>query len=344
MKARKHYSYPSIPQFNMLLSDLRHHSRYAGKTPDNKPIYDNNLPLPEVIINGTVKLHGANCSVVLTRDGDFYPQSRENVLTEEVNCEGFYQFAMDRKNLFVSLLTGYLKATPEDVEAVVLYGEWAGKGIQKKVAISQLDPFFSVFDLRLIDSTYEQGGTGFIDTSFEKFHWPMHRLYNIHAFKTWTIGLDVANPETIQDTLRTETLGVQSECPVGKALGVEGVGEGIVWTVVYKGKKHRMKVKGQKHSSTNVKELAPVDTVKVNSINEFIEYAITENRMNQGLDVMRKSNQPITRENTNIFVKWVFADVMKEEKETLAKSNITTKDIASKGNYKIRQFYMSHVV
>lgn len=341
---RKHYSYPSIPQFNMLLSDLRHSARYVGKTEDNKPKYDNNLPLPELFIDGTVKLHGSNCSVVLTREGDFYPQSREIVLTEEVTCDGFYQFAMDRKHLFISLLTCHLMAAPEDVKAVVLYGEWAGRGIQKKVAIAELDPFFATFDLRYIDSTYEQGGTGFINTKLNDFHWPMHRMYSIHAFKTWAIKLDVANPEAIQDALRTETLGVQLECPVGKAFGVEGTGEGIVWTVAYNGKKHRMKVKGQKHSSTKVKELAPVDTVKVNSINEFIEYAITENRMNQGLDVMRKSNQPITRENTNIFIKWVFADVMKEEKETLAKSNITTKDIASKGNYKIRQFYMSHVV
>ncbi len=339
----KHYSYPSIPQFNTLLADIRHSARYIGQDENKKPMYDNDLPLPEVFINGTVKLHGSNCSVVLTKDGRFYSQSRENVLTPEITCDGFYQYAMEREEFFTHLLSEYLVNSAEDVEAIVLYGEWCGKGIQKKVAISQLDPIFVVFDLRYIDSTYSKGGTGFIQTNFEKFHNPLNRLYNINCFKTWCIKLDIANPEKIQDALRQETLGVQLQCPVGEAFGLEGTGEGIVWTVTFNGKKHRMKVKGQKHSSTKVKELAPVDTIKVNSINEFIDYAITENRMLQGLDVMRRQGTPVIKENSNLFVKWVFADVMKEESETLEKSNLTTKDIASKGNYKIRQFFMANL-
>ena len=48
-------------------------------------------------------------------------------------------------------------------------------------------------------------------------------------------------------------------------------------------------------------------------------------------------------QDSMLFLLERFNNLSKEEKETLAKSNITTKDIASKGNYKIRQFYMSHV-
>ncbi len=46
----KHYSYPSIPQFHQLLSDIRHQARFIGVDPDtNKPRYDNNKRLPHVI-------------------------------------------------------------------------------------------------------------------------------------------------------------------------------------------------------------------------------------------------------------------------------------------------------
>lgn len=342
----KHYSYPSIPQFRTLLADLRHSYRYIGQSENNKPMYDENKPLPTVRLTGTVKLHGANCSVVLTRDGIFYPQSKESLLNEEINCNGFYQFAMDRKDLFIKFLSRYLIDVPDDVEAVVVYGEWCGPGIQKKVGVSQLEePIFVIFDVRLIDSTYEKGNTGFQDTKLFDLYSQKDRIYNVYSpgFPEWWVDLDVANPETVQQQLIDLTNAVEKQCPIAHTFGIEGRGEGIVWAIMHNGRKYRMKVKGQKHSNTNVKVLAAPDVEKINSINEFIEYAFTENRYEQGLKHMLDNGIAITAENTNTFVRWVFSDVMKEETDTMVKNNISSKDIATKGNYTIRQWYTNKV-
>lgn len=341
----KHYSYPSIPQFRTLVSDITHSTRYIGQNKETgKPMYDENKALPTITIEGTVKLHGANCSVVLTRKGIFYPQSKETLLDEKVNCDKFYQFAMEREEFFRTLLASYLVDTANDVEAVVLYGEWCGPKIQKGVAISQIEePIFAVFDVRLIDSTYEKGGTGFINTKLHKFHRPENRVYSIHSMKTFEIKMDIANPELSQAQLVEYTSQVEKECPFAKELGIVGRGEGIVWSIFYNGIKWRMKVKGQKHSSTKVKVLANPDFEKIESIAKFIEYAFTTNRLEQGISVLKQRGIEITKENTEHFVRWVFSDVIKEEKDTMDKNGITTKDIAKKGNYLIRQFYMTQV-
>ena len=41
------------------------------------------------------------------------------------------------------------------------------------------------------------------------------------------------------------------------------------------------KVKGEKHSSSKVKKLASVDVEKLNSIKDFVDYAVTESRLEQ---------------------------------------------------------------
>lgn len=341
----KHYSYPSIPQFRTLLADLTHAVRYIGNNPETgKAMYNENIALPMVELNGTVKLHGANCSVVLTRDGKIYPQSKESLLDETVNCNGFYQFFEARETTFKKMLEGYLRGVKESVEAVVVYGEWCGPGIQKKVGISNIDsPIFVIFDVRYIDETYEKGNTGFIDYSqdIENFLLPSARIYPIQHFMQYKTSLDIMNPEMIQQQLIDLTTEVEAQCPVAKYFGVDGRGEGIVWTIPYNNRKYRMKVKGQKHSSTKVKVLANPDVEKIESLNNFLKYAFTENRLEQGISVLKQKGAEIVEENIQEYVRWVFADVIKEESDTMEKNGISSKDIAKKGNYLIRQYYMS---
>ncbi len=340
----KHYSYPSIPQFHQLLSDIRHQARFIGVDPDtNKPRYDNNKRLPHVMMQGTVKVNGANCSVVLDKEGNFYPQSREILVTEKDTCYGFYHWFNENKEAFRSEMESFLRGTGDNVKAVVLYGEWCGEEIARKVATQQLSKRWIVFDIRLIDETYEQGGTGFIDVDLDDFRKPEINMFDIKEFETWDLEVDVNNPAVVQNHLVNYTQAVENQCPVGKHFGVDGVGEGIVWALIYKGKKYRMKVKGAKHSATKVKELAPIDMQKVNSVNEFVDYAFTENRMRQGIDYMRQHNIPISVENTGKFISWVFRDVIKEEAETMEKNGLTNKDITFRGNTIIREFYMKQI-
>jgi len=139
------------------------------------------------------------------------------------------------------------------------------------------------------------------------------------------------------------TLAVEEECPVGKHFGAIGIGEGIVWKCITKGfldSGFWFKVKGDKHSKSHVKTLAPVDVEKINNIKILVETltptwrleqmcAKTFDTLNGGLlDIKGMGN----------FIKNTMADILKEEIDTLSASGFTTKDITSSVAVRCREY------
>ncbi len=340
-KMLKHYSYPSIAQFRNLVGDIRAKAQYVGKDEEGKPIFDKNQSLPTITLEGTVKLHGANCSIVLDREGNLYSQSRNNVLSLESDFMGFNIFVMQNKEYFRSLLAEHL-GNPL-IEAVVVYGEWCGANVQRGVALCELPKMFVAFDIRVVNEELTEGKGWLAAEALDKFRNDELRVFNTNMFQRWTMQIDIADPMQAQNQLIEITTAVEQCCPVGKHFGVEGVGEGVVWSAWYQDRKYAMKVKGEKHSSTKVKKLAQVDTEKLKSIDEFVNYAFTENRLNQGIEWMKENHIELEMKNISQFIKWVFGDIVKEESDTLINNGLTTKDIANKGNHVIRQWYTNKV-
>jgi hypothetical protein len=134
-------------------------------------------------------------------------------------------------------------------------------------------------------------------------------------------------PQLVQNQLSELTLAVEEQCPVAKAFGFEGIGEGIVWTAECSGIVQRFKVKGEKHSSSKVKTLAAVDTEKLNSITEFVEYVVTDSRFNQALENVFPNNEPIDTKKLGDVIRWVVNDIIKEETDTLASNGLEPKDV-----------------
>lgn len=123
------------------------------------------------------------------------------------------------------------------------------------------------------------------------------------------------------------------------------VGEGIVWSAeLSPGEIVRFKVKGEKHSSSKVKKLASVDTEKLNSIKEFVEYAVTENRLNQGIEQVftTKGETPVNT-RTGEFVKWVSSDVIKEELDTIVANGLEPKDVGGPVSKKAAQWFKEYL-
>jgi hypothetical protein len=146
-------------------------------------------------------------------------------------------------------------------------------------------------------------------------------------------------PQLVQNDLTDLTIAVEEQCPVAKHFGAEGIGEGIVWSVEFKGVVHRFKVKGEKHSSSKVKTLAAVDVEKLNSITEFIDYVVTESRFNQALENTYPNNEPIDIKKMGDLIRWVVNDVIKEESDTLAKSGLEPKDVNKYISAKVREMF-----
>lgn len=311
--------YTSIDQFRNVIRTVRTQHDYKGKDESDNAIYLHDSPYPTLLFKGTVKLHGTNAGIVLYKDGTIKYQSRERELSLQSDNAGFctYMSGIDTSSLFEGITFN---------DYVAVYGEWCGGNIQKGVGICELPKMFVIFDL-VVDGKY-----------YSDYYLSQHsdRIYNINDFEKYCVAIDFNNPELVQNELIELTLKVENECPVAKAMGVSGIGEGIVFTCV-SDSSIKFKSKGEKHSSSKVKVLNSVDVERINDYKEFVEYACSENRLKQGLENVESLDQ----KNTGDFIKWVANDILKEESDTLIKNNIEWKKVAGLIAKKASEFFRS---
>jgi hypothetical protein len=340
---KKHISFPSIEQYRNIVANINRQYNFVGLDEKDEPIYDQSLPKPKLTFTGTVKLHGTNASVCFNATDRFWVQSRENIITPESDNAGFAFFAEANKVDLLVLMNQVLQRNDlnSTLCTVSIYGEWCGGNIQKGVGICNMPKSFFIFGVKItpneIEGAEKQPAAYWVDAS--DLACPAKRIFNIYDFQTWKIEIDFNYPEAVQNQLGDLTLAVEEECPVAKDFGFSGIGEGIVWTCEYKGSVHRFKVKGIKHSASKVKTLAAVDTEKINSIREFVDYAVTESRFNQGLEKTFPNGEPIDVKKMGNLIKWVVDDVVKEEMDTLVTNKLEPKDVGKYISNKVREMF-----
>lgn len=333
--------FPSIDQFKNVIKQVSNSTRYVGLDSDNNPIFDHTKKLPTLEFTASVKVHGTNASIRLDSDGEYSAQSRERILSLDADNVGFYVYSQQHKDFFLKLLNQYIR----DYDSAIIYGEWAGKGIQKGVAVSEIEKTFFIFGIKTIK-----------DDVFEKWH-PLNSILNvselhdhnaflISEFPTWTIQIDFDNPEMSQNQLVKMCLDVEAECPVGKAFGVSGIGEGVVLT--HHSDKYRrlcFKVKGEAHSMSKVKTLAPVDEESFRKAKDFANNFVTTARLEQGISVLSSEKLLDMSDPKNIgaFLKWVSGDVFKEEESNIIANNLDPKKVAKEIQTIARKWFLGRV-
>ena len=343
---KKHISFPSIEQFRNIVASINRHFNFVGLDENGEAIYDHNKIKPTLTFKGTVKLHGTNAGVCYNTIAGLWAQSRENIITPESDNAGFAFFVESNKEHFTKMIDAVVDKTHVDttLNTISIYGEWCGGNIQKGVGITNLPKSFFIFGVKItphVDSNdleaVKKNPAYWVDHSYLKA--PEARIYNILDYPTWEMDIDFNHPEMVQNKLSELTIAVEEECPVAKAFGFSGIGEGIVWSCEFKGVVHRFKVKGEKHSSSKVKTLAAVDTEKINSIKEFVEYAVTESRFNQGLEKTYPNGEPIDIKKIGMLMKWVVDDIIKEEMDTMVANKLEPKDIGKYVSTKVREMF-----
>lgn len=209
-------------------------------------------------------------------------------------------------------------------------------GIQKGVAVSELPKTYIIFAIK-IDDVYQD------IKNFKHLKIEEENIFNILQFPTFSIEIDFNNPDLSQNILVELTTAVEKECPIGKYFGISGTGEGIVWEYVNSNERYIFKVKGEKHQNSKVKTLTTVNTEEIQNIKAFVDYAVTENRLLQGVDKMKELGLSIDTKTTGDYLRWVYNDVIKEESDTIAANGIDVKKIGSAVSEKSRIFWFNYL-
>lgn len=352
-KSGKYFTkFPHIDQYRHVIRQLRERAQYAGKDENGEPIFDSTLPLPTVNFTGTVKIHGTNASVCQRNNIRWY-QSRNGIITPQNDNAGFAQFAENNTtsfdNLFKRIIEEGLNGNcPEDLR-ILIYGEWFGGNIQKGVAVSSLPKKFAIFEVLLLPDDTESffGRIRLPKELFKTLSDHDHSIYNIYDFGEYQVDVDLSIPELAAETLTKLTCDVESECPVGKYFDVIGTGEGIVWDLYKPGDDNhqdfliRFKTKGEKHSVTKVKSVKNLVTIsadELKGVEEFLDYAVTEARLEQGIREVFPDE--ISSKQIRDFIRWVTDDTIREELDTIEKNKLPMKVLVPKIQEKSRNFIL----
>lgn len=349
--------FPSIEQFRNVVSNIQKKARFAGLDKDGKPIFDLSKELQTITFKGTVKLHGTNAAIIYNKALDYYrAQSRDRLLSLESDNAGFCMFAEQKRQQFTQIFEELRIANNiPDNHFIVIYGEWCGGNIQSKVALTKLPKMFVAFDIFTFHSDEEKVRESAVnllengkwltsDQNLKLVKEAEHQIYPITNFQTFEITIDFNEPELVIPELQELTEKVEQECPVVKAFGVSGIGEGIVWSFLDDNQKdyYRFKVKGEKHQSSKVKKLVSTGVEKLADIQKFADYAVTESRLNQGLEHLRMNNFPLNQKSTGEFIKWVQADVLKEERDTIVENGFNMKAVNTAIAVKARTWFFQN--
>uniref|UniRef100_A0A6C0BLV6 RNA ligase domain-containing protein n=1 Tax=viral metagenome TaxID=1070528 RepID=A0A6C0BLV6_9ZZZZ len=288
---------------------------------------------------GTVKLHGTNAAVGFSTQQGVWAQSRNRIITPGASDNAnFAAYVDEHRDVFRRVLMRLAKdvGVNVDTHAVVMYGEWCGGKIQKGVAISGLPLMFVVFDACYLPTapsapmapsgpsasgpdsepcwlTPSQIAGSFAQNKVEP-------LRHIWEFDTFEITVDLDDLPKVRQQLIALTDGVERDCPVGKAFGKSGVGEGIVWRTAVGtdgvGTVHRFKVKGKEHQTSKVAGVAALEPDVLNTVQEFVDRTVTRNRLLQGVkEVFPADTVPDETwfKRAGKFYQWVVHDVKKED-------------------------------
>jgi len=320
--------FPKIGQFRQVVKNVRENSAYLGQCDNNLPIMDHSLPKPVITFYGSVKLHGTNAGVCFNPEtNELYAQSRSRVIDVDKDNAGFAFWVEANKEELAKVCSEYVDGLGS---LITVFGEWCGGNIQKGVAITGLPKMFVVFKVKV-------GEVWLMDSEIKNVTHDSN-MYTVHNFPTYSIDIDFNNPDLSVPELQRITLAVEDKCPVGEVFGVNGVGEGVVWTSL---SGNMFKVKGEKHSSSKVKKLASVDVEKMENVDSFVNYAVTESRLEQGIDVVfTQQSLDVDIKLLGDFLKWLMRDIVSEEVDTLSGNGLEPKDVGKAVSQKARTWFM----
>lgn len=331
---KKMISAAEIGQFRHVVTNINRTSNFVGLDENGEAIYDPSLKKPIITFKGSVKLHGTFSAVCYNDLDGVWFQSKNNIIGIGNDNAGFAFFATSKESVFIEIIKSLAKFNNINLSenSIMLPMEWVGRGIQAKVAISNLEKSAFIFSQAKVKPFDEDKISYWISTKIEEINVksPADKIFNINDYKTYEITIDFNNPQLSQNLIINMTLEVEDECPVSKEFGEIGIGEGIVFTYLMSdGTRHIFKSKGEKHSKSKVKTLRPVDNEKLALIYDVSNEVTPSWRLDQFFNEITNHGKNIDRKYIGDYIRAVINDVYKEDVDIITASGLESKDINS---------------
>lgn len=302
---------------------------YVERTASQVPVFD---------YVGTVKLHGTNAGIRRSSSGKLQAQSRSNIISSSNDNFGFAKFVEDNEAAIRQLFDTHFG--PDD--DVTLFGEWVGRGIQKGIALSELDPHLVLFNAK-INQKYNPDYFPFPESIQNN----EIGIYSIGQIPFYELTVDFSDPKDAIDEANNLTIYIERECPWGKFRGVTGVGEGLVWIPRQHPENSDLwfKTKGGKHSGKGTAKgiKASISPEQANTIQELLETVLPEWRLQQGIQVMKERGEQIDYRAVGPYLKWINQDILKEESDTVDASGIEWKYVSRAVTNAARQYILKEI-
>jgi len=291
-----------------------------------------------------VKLHGANMAIRINPDGTLTPQSRN----QDIDSGG-YQFPS-----FINESDDYLRALARPDRQLVIFGEWAGPGIQRKVSVCKID-YKAFFIFALLERseigeifTFEPDA---IDSVLTKSAKLPDRFFVIPWFNK-PIRLDFEDKPRLREQSEkfNEDVAAIDRCDpyIKETFAIEGPGEGLVYFPLTKTLPgdfgtFAFKVKGERHSQgSGGEKKARTQTPVAENVLVFVDMMVTPARVLQGATELF-GDGPYEKKGLGPLIKWVLGDVQNEGRDELEVSDLDWKDVAKNIPQKVREHYFAEI-
>ena len=82
---------------------------------------------------------------------------------------------------------------------------------------------------------------------------------------------------------------------------------------------------------------------KINAVSDFVEYAVTDNRLKQGLEYLAEQKLENDVKNIGVFIKWLVSDVRKEKQETNSHNGLDEKILNKQLTVAARKWFLAQI-
>ena len=309
------YKFPSIENRRCIVSDVL--EKFA--------------PEGGVEVVGVNKLHGSNSAIVKhSHDGPITFQSRSRIITPTDDNSGFAT-VMTQNMDAANQMFAQIESIADLQYPIVVYGEWCGKGIQKGVALNEIDKMFVIFKIM----------TGADKTWLDMESWkeiqvpPLIR--NIGEIPSYSFTLRKDHLQDDLDTIVKTVDEIDRQCPFAfKLFGIDGIGEGLVLRPkASEDPQYWWKVKGEGHQRSRPppSKLAS-EKKQYEKEQAFAMKHVTYERLESAKEALHIKNDELIMKHFSGLSKWMISDIEREETFDVLERQPTTR--ASTGRLKER--------